>query len=92
MVEASSVSLFTDEPGRWSEKEPSIRDPQYRNPPTCAHIEHRTQNRELTHVMIHQDAVVIDIVKGILLAGSTQAWRDRLGDARFNYTIRLPDG
>ena len=73
-------------------KEPSIRDPQFRNPPTCAHVERRKRNRELTHVMIQQDRTVIKAVRGILRAGSVQAWCDSLGPARSEYVILLPDG
>jgi pimeloyl-ACP methyl ester carboxylesterase len=90
IVEATSVSLFTSEPGRWSEKTASILDPALQQPPTCAHIEHAYQNRQLTHVTLQQDDLMIDIVMGILQHGGAQAWRDQLGEDRFNYLIRLP--
>jgi pimeloyl-ACP methyl ester carboxylesterase len=90
IVEATSVSLFTDTPGYWSEKYASIHDPALREPPTCAHIEHRSHFRELTHLTLQQDDLVTDIVKGILRHGSVREWRNQLGDTRFDYVIRMP--
>jgi pimeloyl-ACP methyl ester carboxylesterase len=86
IVEESSVSMLpSGSNARWSEKDASITD---RNPPTYAHIAHATRNRELTHVMIHRDEKIIDMIKGILLSGSVQTWRDSLGRNREYYIIK----
>jgi pimeloyl-ACP methyl ester carboxylesterase len=91
IVEASSVRMDSDESGRYSEKHASIHNPRFKQPPTYAHIEHGIRSKELTHVTIQKDQLMIDVVKGILLAGGAAAWRDGLGPSAFDYAISIPE-
>jgi pimeloyl-ACP methyl ester carboxylesterase len=76
VVEASSVTLRTDDPGRLSEKHAAIRQPAQRGRTYCHAVP--DSMRQCAHMGIQGDVKVAKTIKGIMLAGGAPAWESAL--------------
>jgi pimeloyl-ACP methyl ester carboxylesterase len=82
VVEESSVNLVSDKAGQLSEKSAGVKDPAVFGV-TCGHVTPSSAYQD-THMAIHSDPAVADIVKAIMLERSLVDWHKKLTRAELH--------